>query len=378
MKRCCRWLCWSSFLVWIWFSDMLLFDAHLDLAMNAIEWNRDLRQPVAAIRESESRMTDKRDRGNNTVSLPAMRAGHVGLCVATLIARVEHDAYSPVQGWRSQEQAFAITQAQRAWYQCMEDCGEMVLISDRASLADAVSLWSEPMVDGVKRPVGFLLSLEGADSILNPDQLHSAWESGLRALGPAHYGPGVYAFGTDSDGPLSHRGKQLLQAMSELRMILDATHLSDQCFRDALEAFDGPVWASHQNCRSLVPHNRQFSDEQLKALVERGAVIGAAMDAWMLKPNWVRGESTPTGMNASLSTVVDHIDHVCQLAGTDRHSGIGSDLDGAFGTEQSPLDVDSITDLKTIPGLLSDRGYTAAAVERICHGNFVQFLNTNL
>ena len=357
---------------------MLLFDAHLDLAMNAIEWNRDLRQPVAAIRESESRMTDKRDRGNNTVSLPAMRAGQVGLCVATLIARVEHDAYSPVQGWRSPEQAFAMTQAQRAWYQCMQDSGEMMLISDQTSLAEAVSLWSEPVVDDIKRPVAFLLSLEGADSIRNPDQLHSAWESGLRVLGPAHYGPGVYAFGTDSDGPLSDRGKQLLQAMGELGMILDATHLSDQCFWDALDVFDGPVWASHQNCRSLVPHNRQFSDEQLKALVERGAVIGAAMDAWMLKPNWVRGESTPTGMNASLSTVVDHIDHVCQLVGSDRHSGIGSDLDGAFGTEQSPMDVDTIADLQTVPGLLSDRGYSAAAVERICHGNFIQFLKTNL
>ena len=161
-------------------------------------------------------------------------------------------------------------------------------------------------------------------------------------------------------------------------MILDATHLSHQCFWDVLEVFDGPVWASHQNCRSLVPHNRQFSDEQLRALIERDAVIGAAMDAWMLKPNWVRGESTPSGMNASLETVLDHVDHVCQLAGSERHSGIGSDLDGAFGIEQSPMDVDTIADLQTIPHLLSGRGYAVDAVERICSGNFLRFLRQNL
>ena len=356
---------------------MLLFDAHLDLAMNAVEWNRDLRRNVDAIQQAEDGMTDKRDRCNGTVSLPAMRAGNVGLCVATLIARVEHDQYSPVQGWRSQEQAFAMTAAQRAWYQCMEDAGEMKLIDNRASLDEVIAQWTSG-TDKSALPVGFVLSLEGADSILTPDQLHAAWKSGLRALGSAHYGPGVYAFGTDSDGSLPPRGKELLKVMDELGMILDATHLSDTCFWEALEVFDGPVWASHQNCRALVPHQRQFSDEQLKALIERDAVIGAAMDAWMLAPDWVRGESTPAGMNVSLNTVLDHIDHVCQLAGSDKHSGIGSDLDGGFGTEQSPMDIETIADLQTIPELLRTRGYSEEAVERICHGNFIRFLRTHL
>lgn len=65
----------------------LIFDAHLDLAMNALEWNRNLILPVNEIRDKEQFLTDKPDRGKGTVSLEAMRNGNIGLCVATQIAR---------------------------------------------------------------------------------------------------------------------------------------------------------------------------------------------------------------------------------------------------------------------------------------------------
>ncbi|HXT41401.1 MAG TPA: membrane dipeptidase, partial [Candidatus Angelobacter sp.] len=136
----------------------------------------------------------------------------------------------------------------------------------------------------------------------------------------------------------------------------------------------GPIWASHQNCRSLVPHNRQFSDEQIKALVKRGAVIGVALDAWMLALGWVRGKTTPESAGVKLERIVDHIDHVCQIAGNARHSGIGSDLDGAFGREQTPSDLNTIADLQRVPNLLLDRGYKSTDVELIASGNFVRFL----
>ena len=67
----------------------MLFDAHLDLALNALEWNRDLTQPVAELRRREQGMSDKPDRGHGTVSFPEMRRGGIGLCIATQIARVE-------------------------------------------------------------------------------------------------------------------------------------------------------------------------------------------------------------------------------------------------------------------------------------------------
>src|SRR5438477_9639148 len=93
-----------------------IFDAHLDLALNAIEWNRDLTRPLSEIRGRESHLRDKPDRGRGTVCLPEMRRAGIAVCVATQLARLEHDAYSPVFGWRSQAQAWAMTQAQRAWY----------------------------------------------------------------------------------------------------------------------------------------------------------------------------------------------------------------------------------------------------------------------
>ena len=187
-------------------------------------------------------------------------------------------------------------------------------------------------------------------------------------------GPGVYANGTDATGGFNAKGRELLKEMGRLGIILDATHLCDDCFWEALDLYSSAVWASHQNCRTLVPHNRQFSDEQFRVLIQRGAVIGGALDAWMMVPGWVRGKTTPEQTGLKLERIVDHIDHVCQLAGNARHSGIGSDLDGAFGREQTPADLDTIADLGRVPDLLATRGYKEADIELIMHGNFIRFL----
>jgi membrane dipeptidase len=223
-------------------------------------------------------------------------------------------------------------------------------------------------------PIGYILSLEGADSIIAPHYLEQAFRYGLRAIGPAHYGPGRYANGTDSRGHLGKEGKELLREMERLNIILDATHLCDDAFWDALDLFGGPVWASHNNSRALVEHNRQFSDEMIKALVGRGAVIGAALDAWMMVPGWIRGQSMPESMDCNLEKMVDHVDRVCQIAGNSLHIGIGTDLDGAFGKEQCPHDLETIADLRNVPALLAKRGYSAGDVENLMHGNWLRFL----
>jgi membrane dipeptidase len=162
--------------------------------------------------------------------------------------------------------------------------------------------------------------------------------------------------------------------MERLHVILDVTHLCDDSFWEAIEHFQGPIWASHSNCRVLTPHNRQFSDEQIKVLIERGAVIGGALDAWMMIPDWIRGKTTPQSTGLKLERIIDHIDHVCQLAGNANHSGIGSDLDGAFGREQSPGDLDTIADLARLPQMFAQRGYKSAEIESIMSGNFIRFL----
>ena len=350
---------------------MLILDAHLDLSMNALEWNRDLTRPLDEIRRRELGQTDKVDRGKGVVSLPEMRRGGIGLCVATLIGRYVHTK-NPLPGWHSPEQAWAQTQGQLAWYRAMEERGEMVAIKDRAGLEQHLSLWAHNTP--ANAPIGYIMSLEGADSFVTLKHLERAQAQGLRAVGPAHYGPGTYAQGTDATGGIGVRGRELLAEMERLGMILDATHLCDDSFWEALEHFHGRVWASHSNCRALVPHNRQFADDQIKELIRRGAVIGAALDAWMMIPGWVRKQTTPEGAGLRLERIVDHIDHICQLAGNANHSGIGTDLDGGYGREQTPADLESIADLTRIPAMLAARGYTAGDIEGIMHGNFLRFL----
>ena len=350
---------------------MFTIDAHLDLSMNAMEWNRDLRRSVFEIRQREEGLNDKPDRAKGTVAFPELREGNAGLVVATQIARYVEPG-NPLPGWHSAEQAWAQTQGQLTWYKTMEACGEMKMIKDIDALEEHVALWMNDSNN--KKPIGYILSLEGADSLISLKNLETAYEYGLRALGPAHYGPGRYANGTDATGHLNEQGKALLKEMERMNIILDATHLCDDAFWDAMEIFHGHVWASHNNCRALVNHNRQFTDEQIKVLIERDAVIGAAMDAWMIVPNWIRGKSTPEELNCSLERLMDHVDHICQLAGNVLHVGIGSDLDGAFGKEQSPYDLETIADLQKIPLLLEKRGYTKADIENIMHGNWLRFL----
>ena len=348
---------------------MFIFDAHLDLAMNALEWNRDLTKSVYQIRESEKGMVDKPDRGNNTVSLDAMRKGNIGICVATQIAGVKNKI-NP-HGWSSMEQAWAQTQGQLIWYKEMEKNGEMYQIYDLNTLDNQIENWQK---ETKKKPIGYILSLEGADSIVNIDYLEKSYMLGLRAIGPAHYGPGVYAHGTDSNGSIGQKGKELVKKIEELNLILDVTHLSDTSFWETIEIYNGNLWASHNNCRKFVNHNRQFSDDQIKEIIRRDGVIGVPLDAWMMVPNWIRGKSTPETMGVTLNQMIENIDHICQLSGNSNHVGIGTDLDGAFGIEQTPTDIDTIADLQKIPLMLKKIGFSENDIEKVMNKNFISFL----
>jgi membrane dipeptidase len=360
----------------------LIFDVHLDLAWNAIEFNRDQRWSQERLRRREIGLTDNPGRSRSTVCFPEMRRGRVGLCVATQLARYV-PYFGRLPGFASPEQAWAETQGQLAWYREMEAAGEMVQIRDRGQLEAHLNLWqgslgaSRAMASGSELeslPIGYILSLEGADSIVTMKHLERAHADGLRAVGPVHYGPGIYGHGTDDEGPLTPRGHELLREMERLGIILDVTHLCDESFWDALRRFQGRVWASHSNCRSLAHWNRQFNDEQIKALIERGAVLGMALDAIMMVHGWAHHRSKPQDFGLTLAKICEHIDHICQLAGNPRHVGIGTDLDGGYGTEQTPQDVDSIADVAKLAGLLSSRGYSTADIEGIFHGNFLRFL----
>lgn len=355
---------------------MLVIDAHLDLSWNALQWNRNLLHSAYTIRTQEAGVSGK-GRGIGTVALPELRQGRVAISFATLLARSTGRTAAHID-FASPAQAYGIAQGQLAYYRALEQDGHVRILTDHLGLTAHMAAWEAWQAAGAvidsSPPLGFVISMEGADPIRDPDQLAAWWQAGLRLLGPTHYGPGRYAGGTGTELGLTDQvGPQLLAEMERLGMVLDVTHFSDQAFWQALDRYGGLVLASHNNCRALVPHQRQFSDDQLKAIFERDGVIGAAFDAWMLQPGWIVGHSS--NESVTMADVVDHIDHICQLAGNARHAAIGTDLDGGFGREQSPHDLDTIADLQKLPTLLGGRGYTDADITAIIHGNWLRLLN---
>lgn len=353
---------------------MLIIDAHLDLAWNALQWNRNIQHSVYTIRTGESQLSGP-GRGQGTVALPEMRQGRIAICFATLLARSTGRAIQNLD-YSSPYQAYAVAQGQLAYYKALEEAGKVRLIANRNELEEHLETWLAWEVDtSLPQPaVGLVISMESADPVVGPEQLPAWQAAGVRIIGPAHYGPGRYAGGTSTELGLAFEGRQLLREMERLGILLDLTHLSDEAFWEAMDYFGGFVLASHNNCRALVPHQRQFDNEQIHAIIEREGVIGVALDNWMLRAGWTRGAKEHE--RVTLAHVADHIDHVCQLAGNSRHAAIGSDLDGGFGREQSPADLDTIADLQHLTELLSKRRYSDPDIAAIMHGNWLRLLRS--
>jgi membrane dipeptidase len=356
-----------------------IFDGHLDLSWNALSWGRDITLDLDELNRGERAMTDHPARGRATTTLPEMRRGAIAVCQATVLCRARpegrpHDGPSRLSlDFTNQEIASATARGQLAYYELLERRGLLRMIRTATELDAHMRRWTD---DPDSTPIGYILAMEGADPIVDVDQAAAWWELGLRSVNLAHYGKSWYAVGTGGDGPLTPDGIRLLEEFERLGMILDATHLSDTSFFQALDTFGGPVLASHNNCRELVPDGRQFSDEQIRRLIGRGAVIGAALDAWMLAPGWIRGQTARDVVG--LDAVADHIDRVCQLASNARHAAIGSDLDGGFGTEQVPVGLDRISDLQKLDAILAGRGYSPEAIDAIFHGNWLRFFREHL
>lgn len=360
-------------------------DAHLDLAWNALQWNRDLRQRVYTLRAQEARM-EGAGRGSNTVSLPELRRGRVALCFGTVIARAgdmfDPRASGPAIDYGSPEQAYAAAQGHIAYYEALERTGEARRIESAGALEAHIAEWqawdagtaggADEDEEDAPPPTGIVIAMECADPIVFPEQVPEWFERGLRVIGPAHYGHGRYVGGTGTEEGFNEEGIELLRAMSGSGMILDVTHLSDEALAEALDLYDGPLIASHHNCRALVPHQRQLSDGQIRALAARGAVIGAAFDAWMLVPGWNLAHES--GHAPTLATVAEHMDRVCQLTGSAAHAGIGSDLDGGFGRESAPSDLDTIADVGRLADALADLDYTDEEISDMMHGNWIRLL----
>ena len=349
----------------------LIIDSHLDLGFSAIQVNRDLTQPALTVRIHDSELVT-RSFGSCTVTFPDLRKGRVGIIFGTVMSRTDPNDEWTKTGMYAQSQCHGVGMGHYAFYEAMEREGEIRFIQSSEDLDASVAAWENPALN---EPVGLILAMESADAILDPEQVPEWYDRGLRMVSIQHYGTSSYAHGTGTEGGLLPRAKPLLDALKDSGIIVDMTHATDQGFWETLDAYGGPICASHHNCRELVPGQRQLTDDMIKAIAERGGVVGTAFDAWMLDPSWDREKPCyEQRTQATLETVVDHIDHISQLLGNCTHSGIGTDLDGGFGQEQSPNDLNTITDLNRLPEILDKRGYSSADVDNVLHGNWVRFL----
>lgn len=359
---------------------MILVDAHLDIAYNAISFNRDYRLPAYKTRAQEDPAAmDIRQGGPGlaSVGLPDGLLARTAVVFATVFTMPDADKFFPLSTeptYKNVQQAYDNGQRQLDYYERLTDDHEQLrLIRTAADLEAVLATWA-PDAPMRGRQQGLVLLMEGADPIVAPEQFEEWYERGLRAVGPA-WSTTRYAYGDGDPGPLTPLGYDLLEAMADANALLDTSHLAERAFFQALDAYPGPLMASHSNPRKFYDSERNLSDEQIRALAERDGVIGVVAYNVFLDAMYRRGDKRTA---VPFTRLLDVIDHVCQVTGSAQHVGIGSDMDGGFGLESVPLGMGSNLDLWWITTGLRERGYAEADIEAVAGGNFLRKLGEAL
>ncbi len=373
-------------------NPIFIIDGHLDMAFNALYKRRDLTLPVQTLREREdpirsgvSQHADSLERRSGpwthkpatvTVSLPEMRKGRVGIMLTTIMARVQAPSGASHNSVRTQAVAHARGRSHLHYYEALERAGEIFWIKTAEDLAESVAMWEAPTDE---TPVGLILTMESADPILGPDNVAFWAEAGLKSVSLTHFGANTYGHGTGTVGGLYPPAYPLLDALTETDIAIDLSHASDLAFWQILDYWDGPIHASHCVSRALTPGQRHLTDDMIKAITDRGGVLGMVFAEQMLSPLWDWDDQSTHYANSTrpMKAAIAHIDHICELTGSTDHVAFGTDLDGGFGRELSPIDYNTIDDLQVFLDNLREAGYATEDVEKIAHGNLIQFFKTS-
>ncbi|MGQ0604093.1 MAG: dipeptidase [Anaerolineales bacterium] len=377
-----------------------IVDAHQDLAYNALTFDRDYSRPALATRERESGTETIARNGNTLLGLADFLLGHVGVIFSTLFAapqpRTLHEWDTQV--YADAAQAHRVYARQLDYYRQLVDEHEVFrLIGARSDLESVLATWQgdqlteqreAPMEKRFRasptptllaqRRIGLVPLMEGADGIRDPKEAEWWMERGVRIIGLAWSGT-RYAGGTGAPGPLTPNGRQLLNVMADLGLMLDLSHASDESYLEALDRFPGVALASHANPRARVKDparpERFLSDEMIRRLAERGGVIGVVPYNRFLKADWKTGDPKDA---VTLNDVASAIDHICQVTGSAAHVGLGSDFDGGFGVEATPAEIDTIADLQKLGPVLAEHGYGEKDISGIMGGNWIKLLRRGL
>ncbi len=364
---------------------MIIVDAHEDLAWNSLTFGRDYLRSVAVTRSAEEGTQTPKRNGQTLIGWPEWVEGGVGVAFATLFASPKRHRLGDwdVLNYSDETEAHRLYWRQLDFYQrwVEQSGGKLQLVTalpELEQVCEARDRDGDQQDDASEESVGLVLLMEGADGIRQPGEVEAWFEAGVRIIGPAWSGT-RYAGGTREPGPFSAEGRDLMEAMASVGMILDLSHLSDQGALEALDRYEGALIASHSNPRALLgrskPTERHLSDEVIHRLAEREGVVGIVLANYFLKDGWADSDGREA---VTLDVVADHIDHVCQLLGDAAHVGLGSDFDGGFGLDRVPKGLDSVADLKRIGDALQSRGYQLEAVEAILGGNWLSLLRRTL
>jgi membrane dipeptidase len=294
-------------------------------------------------------------------------AGNVRVVFATIFVSPAGGSNTPGKTYKTPEEANALAQEQLVYYARLAADPRISLITSRADL--------QHVVHSTLPRVGLVLLMEGADPILEPRDTETWYEGGVRIIGPA-WRQTRYCGGTGSPGALTDLGKELMREMARRGMILDTSHMAEQSFFEALDLFEGTLIASHSNTRKIVPTDRQLSDEMIRALVQRDGVVGAVFYNQFLQHEWRKHGADKQAV--AFATVIDHIKHICDLAGDAAHCGIGTDFDGGFGMEATPSEIDTAADLQKFGDALLRAGFSDDEARGIMGGNWLRLLERAL
>lgn len=296
-----------------------------------------------------------------------MSAGNIRVAFASIwAAACDNPTGLPVEPcYKTVEEAYEQGHKQLSYYEKLTARSQIKFVTSRKGLQE---------VTGPEYRLGLVLSMEGADPILSPENLHEWVSRGLRVIGLAH-GRTRYSGGTGQPGPLTELGRKLLSAMEREQVILDTSHMAEASFFEALDAFHGPVIATHSNCRELIPTDRHLTDDMIRAIVERDGMIGVVLYNKFLSPDWEIGQVKE---HVTLAHVVRQVKHLREVAGDSGHIGIGSDFDGGFGSESIPAELDTIADLPKVGVALTNAGLSEHEAEGILGRNWIKFLTRAL
>ena len=350
---------------------MLIVDAHEDVAWNALALGRDVRRSALDIRRAEVGSDVARRHGLCMVGLPEWLAGRVAIVFGTIFISPAGWGSPGPHTYATAEEAHRLGQAQLDFYHRLADGSEQVtLVGNRAHLDRVLAAW-----EGSSPQVGIVPLMEGADPIREPAEAEAWFERGVRLVGLSWMAGSRYAGGDARAGRLTDAGRDLLAVMADLGLVLDASHLAEESFFEAVDRFEGRIVATHANPRARVSGSRQLSDEMIRRLVERDGVVGVALYNSFLRPGWTAGDAKDM---VTIASVTAAIDHVCQVVGDAAHVGLGSDFDGGFGAESAPAEMDTVADLPRVGMALGELGYCAEDITAVLGANWLRVLRETL